>query len=404
MRLPVKTRLVAMLSGVLFLSLSAAPAQALFHTWVIAEIYSNADGTVQFIEFHEQEGLDIQNLLSVGTLSSDSMVFPFLTNLPSFVTANKDFLVGTAAYAASPGAVAPDYVIPDQFFSVSGDTISFFPGPATTIDQISFAAGDVPTNGLLSLGVVRGPSEEAVLGSVAVNSPTNFAGESGTVVPSTPIVLLARLGADQAGGAGRTGSGSGIFTFDPVAETLALHIHFAGLSDEELAAHIHGPAVPGIGATVLYPLALGNPKLETLELVDLPSYTVAAQIQDLLNGLWYANVHSLPFPGGEIRGQMTALAYCADGFDNDLDGLVDFPDDPGCSSAASHRENTACNDGIDNDGDGLVDLDDPACLDRASSTSEAREGCGLGFELALFVLPLAKLQRRRRFAAACRGA
>ncbi len=55
---------------------------------------------------------------------------------------------------------------------------------------------------------------------------------------------------------------------------------------------------------------------------------------------------------------------CSDGFDNDLDGLVDCMD-PDCAGVdPCGDENTAdrCSDGIDNDADGLVDCDDPDCF------------------------------------------
>jgi hypothetical protein len=55
---------------------------------------------------------------------------------------------------------------------------------------------------------------------------------------------------------------------------------------------------------------------------------------------------------------------CADGDDDDGDGLIDYPDDPGCSSATDESEkdpSPICDDGLDNDGDGLVDLADPGC-------------------------------------------
>jgi hypothetical protein len=56
---------------------------------------------------------------------------------------------------------------------------------------------------------------------------------------------------------------------------------------------------------------------------------------------------------------------CANGMDDDGDGLSDFPADPGCDSAADEDETSAllpCDDGIDNDGDGLVDFGaDPGC-------------------------------------------
>ena len=57
---------------------------------------------------------------------------------------------------------------------------------------------------------------------------------------------------------------------------------------------------------------------------------------------------------------------CADGFDNDNDGLVDG-DDPGCVDAEDFFETGShvCDDGVDNDGDGLADHrlfgGDPGC-------------------------------------------
>ena len=53
---------------------------------------------------------------------------------------------------------------------------------------------------------------------------------------------------------------------------------------------------------------------------------------------------------------------CADGFDNDGDGLVDSAD-PGCrvSDEEGRGREPQCQDFVDNDGDGLIDLDDPGC-------------------------------------------
>jgi hypothetical protein len=54
---------------------------------------------------------------------------------------------------------------------------------------------------------------------------------------------------------------------------------------------------------------------------------------------------------------------CSDGLDNDGDGKIDYPADPGCSSAADTNETDppACSNGIDDDGDGLSDSNDPSC-------------------------------------------
>ena len=67
------------------------------------------------------------------------------------------------------------------------------------------------------------------------------------------------------------------------------------------------------------------------------------------------------------------LAQCADGIDNDGDGLIDFPADPGCVDPADNDEVdptplAQCADGIDNDGDGLIDFPaDPGCVDASDN-------------------------------------
>ncbi|MFH1589530.1 MAG: hypothetical protein ABIB43_03115 [archaeon] len=59
---------------------------------------------------------------------------------------------------------------------------------------------------------------------------------------------------------------------------------------------------------------------------------------------------------------------CSDGIDNDNDGLIDYPNDPGCESTEDDDEYNdpiivyQCSDGLDNDGDGLIDFpSDPGC-------------------------------------------
>lgn len=66
--------------------------------------------------------------------------------------------------------------------------------------------------------------------------------------------------------------------------------------------------------------------------------------------------------GGQSGGYNPALAQCADGIDNDEDGLVDL-EDPGCDNVLDDDEiQRQCDDGLDNDEDGLTDYPaDPGC-------------------------------------------
>ncbi len=93
------------------------------------------------------------------------------------------------------------------------------------------------------------------------------------------------------------GSGTGIVTLQP-SGMLDFDIIFSGLLAPEIAAHFHGPAPVGVPAGVIFPLPPGSPKIGSVGPLN------ATQQTDLLNGLWYVNIHSALHPTGEIRGQV----------------------------------------------------------------------------------------------------
>lgn len=155
------------------LALCAPLALATFHTYRIEQLYTNADGTVQFVVLNESSGSDGEHLWggktlrTTGPAGAQQIVFP--ANLPSAATAGSRVLVATAGFAAL-GIVAPDYTIPANFLPIGGGTINF-----AGVDQFAFAA--LPTDGVMALS--RG-------GFPMQNLATNFAGATGSVTAGPP--------------------------------------------------------------------------------------------------------------------------------------------------------------------------------------------------------------------------
>jgi poly(hydroxyalkanoate) depolymerase family esterase len=128
----------------------------------------------------------------------------------------------------------------------------------------------------------------------------------------------------------------------------------------------------------------GNSKVETLTITGLShkmavdpgtaidqcgqTSFIASEDKNICMAYWSANFFGLT--------TSQPPAACNDGVDNDSDGNIDYPADPGCSSAADNDETDApppapaCDDGTDNDGDTKVDFPaDPGCT-SASDTDE----------------------------------
>jgi hypothetical protein len=87
--------------------------------------------------------------------------------------------------------------------------------------------------------------------------------------------------------------------------------------------------------------------------------------------------------GGGSNNKSPNSPQCSDGVDNDGDGLVDFPDDPGCIGPNDDSEDSLpspqCSDGRDNDNDGKIDFpNDPGCLapNQDSETDDCPDGPG----------------------------
>jgi len=180
----------------------AAPAPASFHTFQIEQVYSNADGTVQYVMLHEIAGLDGEQFTGGRTLTSTHAgvvkTFTFPNHLPGAGTANRRFLVATQGFAAqakarskgggygppppppqppSPppptGSTQPDFIMPDGFIPTDGGTLTY-----AGVDQMTF--GPLPVDGVTALNRGR-----AIGPGIAVN----FAGTVTTPV-ATPLGLV----------------------------------------------------------------------------------------------------------------------------------------------------------------------------------------------------------------------
>jgi hypothetical protein len=148
-----------------FIVLFATPAFAAFHLWKVSEIFSDASGTVQFVELETSVGG--QQFVAGHTLTISSgntqKIFTIPSDLPGD-TINKTFLIGSQGFAAL-NVVAADFVLPNNFLFQTNGSVDF-----AGVDRVSYASLSV--DGSMSINRSGAP---------AVNSPKNFSGSTGTI-------------------------------------------------------------------------------------------------------------------------------------------------------------------------------------------------------------------------------
>jgi hypothetical protein len=157
-------------------------ARADFHDWTIAEINSNADGSVQFIELScPRSGEGFLGGERVWCTSGNrTNIFTFPSDL-SGDTQDAKLLLATPGFAAQPGGIVPNYIIPTNFLILGSARLNY-----ANVDILNYT--NLPANGTASL--VRSGSRFI---NAATNSPENFAGVRGSIVP-VKIISAIRQG------------------------------------------------------------------------------------------------------------------------------------------------------------------------------------------------------------------
>ena len=146
-----------------------------------------------------------------------------------------------------------------------------------------------------------------------------------------PVTFVGNLtGANEVPPVPSSATGLATVVLDAAAQTLQINATFSGLTSNTNAAHIHCCAPLGTNAGVAttvpafpgFPLG-GTSGSFTSAVFDLTQPTIynpafvtlqggltqaeAALIAGILNGTTYLNIHTVNFPGGEIRGQLEAV-------------------------------------------------------------------------------------------------
>lgn len=98
-----------------------------------------------------------------------------------------------------------------------------------------------------------------------------------------------------------TATGSLEASYDSDTMEFSWTATYEGLTGPATAAHFHGPAAEGENAPPVVPISgdLASP-------IEGSATLTEEQATQLLDGMWYLNIHTEQYPDGEIRGQVLA--------------------------------------------------------------------------------------------------
>jgi hypothetical protein len=118
--------------------------------------------------------------------------------------------------------------------------------------------------------------------------------------PPAPLTFKAVLsGANEVPANSSTATGEANASFNQQTKVLTVTITYSGLSSALVLWHIH-KAAAGTNGSVVFNFGVPQPS----GFVFTSAALTTDQETDLTSGLYYVNLHSSNFSGGEIRGQL----------------------------------------------------------------------------------------------------
>ncbi len=155
--------------------------------WGLNEVFSTANGSVQFVELVTSPASP-QTLGSYLLVNERGQEFAFpMGNYPGG-NGNHTFLLATSNFGSLPGAVQPDVEwLPSGFLSPGGGLLHL---------QLYGARNDGSYGGMFDTGFlswsqlyVNGVSSYGTSGREPMNSPQNYAGQVGIIGVPEPSVM-----------------------------------------------------------------------------------------------------------------------------------------------------------------------------------------------------------------------
>jgi len=109
-------------------------------------------------------------------------------------------------------------------------------------------------------------------------------------------------GGQQVPAATTSATGTGTVFLNAAETQISLTLNFSGLTSNMIASHIHSPGARGVNSGVYIDIGSNGSTAASFTISNIP--VSPAEVANLKNGLWYFNVHTANFGGGEIRGQI----------------------------------------------------------------------------------------------------
>ena len=187
------------------------------------------------------------------------------------------------------------------------------------------------------------------------------------------------------------GTGTIIGSYNHLTNTISYTIIFSGLLSPTRAAHFHAPAPPGVNAPVIIGYA-GFPVGATSGTYSNTHVITDVQEIQLFSGLWYSNIHTSQFPGGEIRTQIILSPPCAPVISNlsaspnslwppnhkMKDVVVNYSTSSNCPGPIRCRLAVTSNEPVNGTGDGNTSPDWIVIDDHRVQLRAERSGNGNG--------------------------
>jgi hypothetical protein len=237
-------------------------------------------------------------LTSIQFASSSTSVSETATSVDISVTRTGDKSgTSTVNYATFDGTATQgsDYLL-------AAGTLTFTAGQLSKtftilIPDDSFAESSETVNLVLSnpTGAALGSPSSAEL-TITDNDTPNI-----TPVQRTFIATL--NSAQEVPSNTTTGHGVGTVLLASDELSARVSLYWRGLTGPPAAGHIHGPAVAGTNAPVIFPFT-GLPASASGSFNNFTINPSAAQVLDLKTAKHYQNLHTAANSGGEIRGQL----------------------------------------------------------------------------------------------------